>query len=363
MKEIILQVPLLNANEPEARLAEILVRDGQFVKHGDLLFSLETTKATAEIESPADGYITVMGVENQNYLVGDVLALITEEKIVVKNGDSVKESKEAKEELRITEPARILATKIGLEFDLLPRNRLVTESMIKAISNANKFDLPKSIKIDSERSLIVYGAGGHAKTVLELISVLNDFDIIGMIDDNIPAGTQVMGFPVLGSQLILKSISETGIKIAANGVGGISDFGSRGKVFSILERENYSIPKLIHPAAYVEKSSSIGNCVQIFANAYVGSEVSLGAYCMINTNAVISHDCVIGAYTHIAPGALLAGQVMVGDRTLIGMGVKTAIGIEIGDNVRVGNGAILNADVPAGFIIPSGKVWQGVDKQ
>ena len=42
-------VPLLNANEPEARLVAIHVQDGQAVEKGALLFTLETTKAAADV--------------------------------------------------------------------------------------------------------------------------------------------------------------------------------------------------------------------------------------------------------------------------------------------------------------------------
>ena len=107
------------------------------------------------------------------------------------------------------------------------------------------------------------------------------------------------------------------------------------------------------------KVQSIGDGVQVFANAYVGSSTVLNPRCMVNTNAVVSHDCNIGSYTHIAPGALLAGHVQVGERSLVGMGVTTAIGIKIGNYVRIGNGAIIYADVPDKSIIPAGKVWAG----
>ena len=50
-------VPMLNANEPEARLVGVHVPDGQPVQKGDLLFTIETTKAASDIESPASGFL------------------------------------------------------------------------------------------------------------------------------------------------------------------------------------------------------------------------------------------------------------------------------------------------------------------
>ena len=159
---------------------------------------------------------------------------------------------------------------------------------------------------------------------------------------------------------MIRELVEHGLSQAANGVGGIIDINIRVKLFQFMEENGFTFPPLVHPRATVEQSASIGDGVQVFANAYVGSSAVLQARCMVNTNAVISHDCTIGSYTHIAPGALLAGHVQVGEWTLVGMGVTTAIGIKIGSNVRIGNGAIIYADVPDKTIIPAGKVWAGM---
>jgi sugar O-acyltransferase (sialic acid O-acetyltransferase NeuD family) len=189
---------------------------------------------------------------------------------------------------------------------------------------------------------------------------LDAFAIAGILDDNNALiGTQVFGIPVLGTRSLLLHLASQGVKLAANGVGGILDINVRIRIFDLLEKAGFSFPVLVHPRATIEPSARIEPGTQVFANAYVGTETILHSNCMVNTNAVVSHDCEIGAYTHIAPGALLAGQVHVGDRTLIGMGVTTAIGVKIGSGVRVGNGANLLADVPDKTIIQAGRFWTG----
>ena len=60
MSLIPIPVPLLNANEPEARLVAIHARDGEAVQKGALLFTIETTKAAAEVESPASGFLRLV---------------------------------------------------------------------------------------------------------------------------------------------------------------------------------------------------------------------------------------------------------------------------------------------------------------
>jgi sugar O-acyltransferase (sialic acid O-acetyltransferase NeuD family) len=260
--------------------------------------------------------------------------------------------------LRITKPARALAESLGLDLDSLPTDHLVTETLVRSLAGSSQkieIDLPKSDK----PLLLVYGGGGHAKSVMEIVLQLGTFTIAGILDDGLPAGTAVLGIPVLGTRAALPVLLEKGVRLAANGVGGIIDIHVRVKIFELLESSGFSFPALTHPRATLEPSAKISAGVQVFANAYVGAEARLQPRCMVNTNAVVSHDCEIGEYSHIAPGALLAGHVHVGARSLVGMGVTTAIGVRIGDGARIGNGAIILADVPDRTIIQAGRFWTG----
>jgi sugar O-acyltransferase (sialic acid O-acetyltransferase NeuD family) len=356
-------VPLLNANEPEARLVGIHVKDGQPVDKGALLFTLETTKAAADVESTETGYVRIMAREGDILSVGDRLALITEladeaiELSAVKAGSTPKLESQISE-LRITKPARALAEQLGLNLAQLPLDRLVTEAVVRQIANSSAAPVIPDVQYISDH-ILIYGAGGHAKALMEMVRAIGTFQIAGILDDKVPAGTRVLDIPVLGPREIIPQLIERGLRQAANGVGGIIDINIRVKLFELLENMGLALPRLLHPRATVEPSASAGDGVQVFANAYVGSSVVLQPKCMINTNAVVSHDCEIGSYTHIAPGALLAGHVHVGERSLIGMGVTTTIGIKIGNGVRIGNGAVIYADVPDKSIIPAGKVWAG----
>jgi sugar O-acyltransferase (sialic acid O-acetyltransferase NeuD family) len=262
--------------------------------------------------------------------------------------------------LRITKPARALAESLSLDLSTLPTDRLITEALIRQLSpsptpNPQSTNLP-----NSNAQIILYGAGGHAKTVLEMAQAIGAFRIAGILDDNPElAGKSVLGIPVLGGRELLPGLAQQGIHLAANGVGGIINIDIRIRLFELLAGYGFAFPILRHPRATVEPSAVLADGVQVFANAYVGSEAVLHERCMVNTSAVVSHDCEIGMYTHIAPGALLAGHVHVGERALVGMGVTTTIGLKIGSGARIGNGAVLLANVPEKAIIPAGKVWAG----
>lgn len=353
-------VPLLNANEPEARLVEIHVKNQQAVKKSQRLFTIETTKATSDIESPETGFVYILAMEGAMLSVGDRLAVITEtanEEINVSDKTALLSLGE--KGLRITKPARTMAERLGLDLATLPFDLLITEEIVRqAASGTQEMD----IKLPPSRKpyLLIFGGGGHAKSIMDMVKQLDNYTIAGILDDDKHlTGKEVLGIPVLGTRVLFPLFIKKDVKKAANGVGGILDINVRIKIFESMENAGFSFPILVHPRANVEKSAAIEAGVQVFANAYVGSEAHLQPRCMVNTNAVVSHDCVIGMYSHIAPGALLAGEVRVGAHTLVGMGVTTAIGVRIGDNVRIGNGAIILADVPDKTIIQAGRFWTG----
>jgi sugar O-acyltransferase (sialic acid O-acetyltransferase NeuD family) len=381
MSKLSVLVPLLNANEPEARLVAIHAVDGQLVQKDALLFTIETTKAASDVEAPAAGFLRLIAQEGATLAVGAVLAYITEtvdEPLETPHSLPADVPAEAPvlaraatpADLRITKPARALAEVLGLDLATLPTDRLITEALIQQIAG----DAPAPANLPPNKLLstnlptyqptnaqiLLYGAGGHAKAVMEMVQAIGVLRIAGIVDDN-PAltGTSVLGIPVLGTRETLPQLAAQGIRLAANGVGGIINIDIRVKLFELLAGYGFAFPILRHPRATVESSAQIEDGVQVFANAYVGSSVLLHEKCMINTSAVVSHDCEIGRYTHIAPGCLLAGHVHVGERALVGMGVTTMIGLKIGNGARIGNGAVLLADVPERQIVPAGKVWTG----
>ena len=357
-------VPLLNANEPEARLVGIHVLDGQQIEKGGILFTIETTKATADVEAPVTGFVHLLVKEGETLSVGYKMAVLTEtsdEPIeILQNKDRGTQAKDyLPQELRITKPARILAQSLGLNLATLPSDKLVTEEVIRSLASKKEMldmDFPNKDK----PYILIYGAGGHAKSVMEIIIQQNKYIIAGILDDNASLiGSKVLDTQVLGTRALLPGLLEKGISEAVNCVGGIIDISIRVRIYEILEKAGFTFPGIIHSRGWVERSAKVFEGVQVFANAYIGSEAVLEAKCIVNTNAVVSHDCIIGAYAHIAPGALLAGHVQVGEQTLIGMGVTTAIGVKIGSRVRIGNGAIILADVPDQMVIQAGRFWVG----
>lgn len=205
--------------------------------------------------------------------------------------------------------------------------------------------------------ILVYGGGGHAKSVIDMIRAVGGYLIAGIIDDHLPVGTQVLGVSVLGGASQLDELHDQGITLAVNTVGGIGKPDVRVRVFESLDQAGYQFPALIHPRAFVEPTARIAEGTQILPLAYVGSDSKIGFGCIINYGSIISHDCILADYVNLSPGATLAGGVLVGERTQIGMRATVNIDLKIGCDVRIGNGATVKKDVADGEIVRAGTIW------
>ena len=229
----------------------------------------------------------------------------------------------------------------------------------------NLVDISKkpTVSLSSENydpdSLIIYGAGGHGKALIDLIRTIGTYSIAGIVDDDPAACTSIMEVPLLGGGNILEFLFDKGIHLAVNAVGGIGNINSRIKVFERLAQAGFTCPTLVHPTAFVEQSASLADGVQVMPHAYVGSEARLGFGAIVNTGAIVSHDCILGDYANLSPGAILAGEVSIGSAVLIGMGVTVNLRVKVGERARIGNGATLKLDVPAGSIVHAGTIWPG----
>ncbi len=360
-KAIQVVVPLLNPNEPEARLASLKASEGQAVKAGDVLCTLETTKSTVDVAAERAGFVVgLRAVEGDLLRAGTGLCWLADKASWQPPAEAPAKAATATlpNGLRITDPALALARQAGLDLTMLPAAGLVTEAVVRqALASAAGDSRAAPSGPFDPRAVVIYGGGGHGKSLIDFVRTLGLYDLVGVIDDGLPAGSSVLGVPVLGGAEALPRQAERGTRTAVNAVGGIGDVMSRVRVFQIIEQAGFTCPSLVHPTAFVEASAHLSPGAQVFPHAYVGSDVHLGFGVIVNTSAVVSHDCRLDAYANIAPGALLAGGVTVGEGVLIGMGVTVNLGVTIGARARVGNSAVVKGDVPPSTIVHAGSVW------
>lgn len=362
-KLIPIKIPLLNPNEPEALLVSLEASEGESLQPEQVVAVIETTKSTGEIQAEAAGFLVGLRfTEGDTLKAGDVLAYIGN----APNAQDPSLPPWAEEEpkhslakggldgLRITAPARKLAEEQGLDLNALPQGPLVTRQMVKEHLAENRVAPP--IPADEKR-LVVYGAGGHGRSLAALIWELDRYEIFGFLDDGYAPGDQVFGLPILGGGGDLPALAQDGLRLAVNGVGGIGDLDSRLSVYQQLQGAGFHVPTVAHPTAWIEDSAQLAEGCQVFSFAYIGTEVQIGFGCIINTGVIVSHNVTLQPYVNLSPGATLAGGVIVGERALIGMRATVNLNVRVGKGARIGNGATIKADVPDGGVVPAGMIW------
>ena len=355
-------IPLLNPNEPEALIAGLHVQEEQHVASGDLLCTLETTKAAAELTAEHDGYITGLRLsQGQTARAGERLCYLAStpdwRPPAEEPSASLAEPTSVPAGLRITQPALALAQSAGLELARLPQDRLVTEQLVRQMLQASSAQLDPPTSAFDPSAILVYGGGGHGKALIDLLRSLHTYRIAGIIDDGLPSAGEIMGVPLLGGAERLPELYAQGVRLAVNAVGGIGNLPVRLKVFERLAAAGFTCPTVAHPSAVIEPSASLAAAVQIMPLAYVGSQAAVGYGAIVNTGAIISHDCQIGDFANLSPGAILAGEVQIGSGVLIGMGATINLRVKVGSRARIGNGATVKSDVPEDGVVRAGATW------
>ena len=191
--------------------------------------------------------------------------------------------------------------------------------------------------------LILYGAGGHGKVVLDAALCLG-IPVAFVVDDN-PVSDQLLGVPVLSS-----SRREWLELDQFQFLVSIGDISVRTRIFNALCKRGGNPVNIIHPSAQVARSAQLGLGVAVCAGVVVNPGSVIGDNCILNTSASIDHDCVTGSHAHLCPGVLLAGSVAVGECSLVGTGAVVLPGVKIGRGCVIGAGAVVNRDIPDGAV-------------
>lgn len=191
--------------------------------------------------------------------------------------------------------------------------------------------------------VLIYGASGHGKVIVDIVEREGKYKIVGLIDDDPEIQKRdFCGYPIIGGFDVLNERAYRDCKL----ILAIGDNRARKTLWERLKELGYELAHAIHPSAEIARDVSIGPGTVLMANTAVNSGTEIRENGIINTGATIDHDCVIGDYVHISPGVHLAGSVSVGELSHIGIGASVIQGVRIGNGVIIGAGAAVIDDIP-----------------
>ncbi len=192
---------------------------------------------------------------------------------------------------------------------------------------------------------MIYGAGGHARVIVDMVHKCRKYHIVGLIDDNShKQGQRSLGEEVKGTFAELSRL-HLGVNAFVIGIG---DNKKRFGVWERLRELGVEYVSVVHPSVSVGEEVTIGEGTVVMAGVIINCCSCVGVHCIVNTASSIDHDCRVGDFAHIGPGAVLCGGVQVGDFSLVGAGARVLPGVKIGREVTIGSGAVVTRDVPDG---------------
>ncbi len=194
----------------------------------------------------------------------------------------------------------------------------------------------------NQEPIVILGAGGHAKVVIDAVEKQGVYKVVSLLDDN----PNLLNREVYGYRVI-NDLVEAGKQGCTSYVIAIGDNKVRQKVREKMRETSFGLTQpIIHPSAQLARGVKIGDGTILMAGTIVNSDSTIADNVIVNTNVTIDHDCNIEHGVHIAPSSTLCGGVSIGSGTLIGAGSTIHPGVKVGPNVIVGAGSTVLADVP-----------------
>ncbi len=205
----------------------------------------------------------------------------------------------------------------------------------------------------AERSVLILGAGGHGRVVLDILLAANraagNVDhatarVLGFLDNNPDVhGRRIDGVAVLGPVDDLASLAER--VGATHAIVAIGDNGVRRSLARFVEQCGLELANAVHPSAALAHNSRLGRNVVVAAGVVVCAHCQIGDSVILNTGCIVDHQTMIGEGVHICPGVRIAGRVNVEAGTFVGIGATIIPRVTLGYEAIIGAGAVVIEDV------------------
>lgn len=189
-----------------------------------------------------------------------------------------------------------------------------------------------------KKDIIIVGASGFGREVAFLLEELNEYHILGFVDDNQDLiGTYVMGYPVLGDSDMLcnyKQSVNVALAIAKPSI-------RKMLIQKMLSNPLLKFPNLIAKGVRIHQTNKMGIGNIICQECSLTVDICIGDFNHINPNSTLGHDIIFDNYITIYPGCNISGNVFISDSVELGTGTKVIQGLRIGENIVVGAGSVI----------------------
>ena len=193
--------------------------------------------------------------------------------------------------------------------------------------------------------ILLIGAGGHARSCIDVIEQHGQFEIYGLIGMPTEVGQDVLGCRVLGDDTALPELLAR-CPSALVAVGQIDSPALRIDLFNKAQEAGFRLPPIVSPRAYVSRHAEVGPGTIVMHGAVVNAGARIGANCILNSHSLVEHDARVGSHCHISTGSVVNGGCCVGEGTFLGSGSILREGLELGDRCIIGMGMVVRRSLP-----------------
>jgi sugar O-acyltransferase (sialic acid O-acetyltransferase NeuD family) len=206
---------------------------------------------------------------------------------------------------------------------------------------------------EPERSLVIIGAGGHGRELLDLVEAVSAapgrpsrYRFLGYLDDGPPDLDLLArrGANLLGG---LRELAQ----LDADYLIGVTGAPGRARVDGIASAAGRRPATLVHPTASVGGDVRLGPGTVVCALACLTTNVRTGRHVIVNVGASVGHDCQVDDYAVLAAGARLSGGVSVGAGAWIDTSASVVEARTVGAGSVVCAGSAVLDDVPPGLVV------------
>ncbi len=207
------------------------------------------------------------------------------------------------------------------------------------------------VRMAGMSGLVIVGAIGNCVDIAEAVLAggASGLELAGFLDDGpLPAGA-IVGAPLLGGLALAPTLPPDTVFVC--GIGSPRSHARKAELIARLGVAADRFARVVHPAAWLSPSASMGGGSVLLGHANIGAGVRLGRHVMVLPGTVIGHDTRIGDCSILAGACCVSGRVDIGAGCYIGGGATVRDGVRVGDGALVGMGAVVVADVPAGAVV------------
>lgn len=205
--------------------------------------------------------------------------------------------------------------------------------------------------------LIIIGAGGYAKSVIDAVDIYN-YEIAGFMDE-FAQKEEHLGYPILAKHLDDIENSEKYVYFVA-----VGNNKNRKVWFDKLVERNLRIINVVDRTAVISPRATIGIGCFIGKLAVVNSTAKIGNNCLINTRATVEHGCTIADHVNISTSTVVNGDVTIGTGSFIGSASVVIGQKKVGEWSTVGAGAVVTRNIGDNVTavgVPAKEIKKGAD--